>query len=96
MPLLLDDFTHARTCKPFCEKYLTLPSDLLISKHIRCGHTPEKWRSGLSASDLLISKHIRCGHTPEKWRSGLSAGTPFFSIGIVPNPLLSEKNSPRT
>ena len=25
MPLLLDDFTHARTCKPFCEKYLTLP-----------------------------------------------------------------------
>ena len=24
-------------------------SDLLISKHIRCGHTPEKWRSRLSA-----------------------------------------------
>ena len=25
MPLLLADFTHARPCKPFCEKYLTLP-----------------------------------------------------------------------
>ena len=29
MPLLLDDFTHARTCKPFCEKYLTLPFSFL-------------------------------------------------------------------
>ena len=28
---------------------LPYQSDLLISKHIRCGHTPEKWRSGLSA-----------------------------------------------
>ena len=26
MPPLLADFTHARPCKPFCEKYLTLPS----------------------------------------------------------------------
>ena len=25
MPPLLADFTHARPCKPFCEKYLTLP-----------------------------------------------------------------------
>ena len=24
-PLLLADFSHARPCKPFCEKYLTLP-----------------------------------------------------------------------
>ena len=22
---LLADFTHTRTCKPFCEKFLTLP-----------------------------------------------------------------------
>ena len=29
MPPLLADFTHARPCKPFCEKYLTLPSDLI-------------------------------------------------------------------
>ena len=26
MPPLLADFTHARVCKPFCEKYLTLPT----------------------------------------------------------------------
>ena len=26
MPLLPADFTHARVCKPFCEKSLTLPS----------------------------------------------------------------------
>ena len=32
MPPLLADFTHARPCKPFCEKYLTLPgkSSLMI------------------------------------------------------------------
>ena len=24
-PPLLADFSHARACKPFCEKYLTLP-----------------------------------------------------------------------
>ena len=29
MPPLLADFTHARPCKPFCEKYLTLPHDEL-------------------------------------------------------------------
>ena len=27
MPPLLADFSHARACKPFCEKYLTLPAD---------------------------------------------------------------------
>ena len=26
MPPLLADFTHARVCKPFCEKFLTLPA----------------------------------------------------------------------
>ena len=26
MPPLLADFSHARACKPFCEKYLTLPN----------------------------------------------------------------------
>ena len=26
MPPLLADFSHARACKPFCEKYLTLPT----------------------------------------------------------------------
>ena len=28
MPPLLADFTHARPCKPFCEKYLTLPKNV--------------------------------------------------------------------
>ena len=27
MPLLPADFTHARPCKPFCEKFLTLPHE---------------------------------------------------------------------
>ena len=27
MPPLPADFTHTRVCKPFCEKYLTLPVD---------------------------------------------------------------------
>lgn len=26
MPLLLVDFIYTRGCKPFCEKYLTLPT----------------------------------------------------------------------
>ena len=27
---MLGDFTHIRACKPFCEKYLTLPINFLI------------------------------------------------------------------
>ena len=30
MPPLLADFSHARACKPFCEKYLTLPQTLAM------------------------------------------------------------------
>ena len=30
MPPLLADFTHARPCKPFCEKYLTLPAQWIL------------------------------------------------------------------
>src|SRR5699024_9270121 len=29
-PPLLADFTHTRVCKPFCEKYLTLPQSLML------------------------------------------------------------------
>ena len=29
-PLLLADFTLARPCKPFCEKFLTLPLEVAI------------------------------------------------------------------
>ena len=31
MSPLLADFIHARACKPFCEKSLTLPSGMIIS-----------------------------------------------------------------
>ena len=34
MPPLLADFTHARPCKPFCEKYLTLPGDVFGIEHM--------------------------------------------------------------
>ena len=33
MPPLLADFTHARPCKPFCEKYLTLPLTAVIHEN---------------------------------------------------------------
>ena len=36
MPPLLADFTHARPCKPFCEKYLTLPIKGLQNKLAQC------------------------------------------------------------
>ena len=39
----------ASVCTLAEKRCLRYRSDLLISKHIRCGHTPEKWRSGLSA-----------------------------------------------
>ena len=32
MPPLLADFTHARPCKPKCEKYLTLPHHTFVSE----------------------------------------------------------------
>lgn len=34
MPPLLADFTHARPCKPFCEKYLTLPKNDMLANFI--------------------------------------------------------------
>ena len=34
MPPLLADFSHARACKPFCEKYLTLPPTTTIQMEI--------------------------------------------------------------
>ena len=35
MPPLPADFTHARPCKPFCEKYLTLPSRQDLQTNLR-------------------------------------------------------------
>ena len=43
MPPLLADFTHARPCKPFCEKYLTLPAARPYgSTHFRRGRCPHR------------------------------------------------------
>ena len=39
----------ASVCTLAEKQCLPYRSDLLNSKHIRCGHTPEKWRSGLFA-----------------------------------------------
>ena len=39
MPPLLADFTHARPCKPFCEKYLTLPKWTQKKQQIFFGFT---------------------------------------------------------
>ena len=48
MPPLLADFTHARPCKPFCEKYLTLPA-------LRVGSTTMQAATGVptSVSDII-------------------------------------------
>ena len=48
MPPLLADFTHARPCKPFCEKYLTLPYPDLDTSSIR-----QKVGPSQGLSDLL-------------------------------------------
>lgn len=45
----------ASVCTLAEKRCLPYRSDLLISKHIRCGHTPEKWRSGLSAGSPFFS-----------------------------------------
>ena len=42
MPPLLADFTHARPCKPFCEKYLTLPRGIHASYPGRHGRMGDK------------------------------------------------------
>ena len=37
IPPLPADFTHARVCKPFCEKYLTLPRERVHRLCTRAG-----------------------------------------------------------
>ena len=32
---MLGDFTHIRACKPFCEKYLTLPVQTLVEAQMK-------------------------------------------------------------
>ena len=59
MPPLLADFTHARPCKPFCEKYLTLPGNDVILME---GKMKDKWVIILyilgSAVGILLTRLI--------------------------------------
>lgn len=48
MPPLLADFSHAKACKPFCEKYLTLP------KAAGYLETKQRWRDNGGKSSLLF------------------------------------------
>lgn len=41
MPPLLADFTHARVCKPFCEKFLTLPTTARALQKIYSVHSKQ-------------------------------------------------------
>ena len=70
MPLLLDDFTHARTCKPFCEKYLTLPKNRGLLEKSENKNAPGLGKSGSIAfcgyEILECSKHSRCPYTAAK------------------------------
>ena len=62
MPPLLADFTHARPCKPFCEKYLTLPD---------CGK--QTFQRGLAvrlATEEEIADYIRIQKELEKENEG--------------------------
>ena len=40
---MLADFSHARACKPFCEKSLTLPDSLLKMLYLAMMDITKKW-----------------------------------------------------
>ena len=68
MPPLLADFTHARPCKPFCEKYLTLPSSLFMCSppcstniyHRSAGIATERFGK-IGAETHSFSPYLGCG-----------------------------------
>ena len=51
MPPLLADFTHARPCKPFCEKYLTLPLAAQTTQQLT--QSVDNWKSFLNSAAWL-------------------------------------------
>ena len=62
-PLLLADFTHARVCKPFCEKFLTLPPrGIPAVPRIENGKCDPRYSLGRKKTDLP---------TNPKWQIGL-------------------------
>ena len=85
MPPLLADFTHARPCKPFCEKYLTLPGRTHGDLYRVRNHDIRKYR-GLALArrgrryagtcDLLSVSVFgeRAGENNDCWHSILNNG----------------------
>ena len=63
MPPLLADFSHARACKPFCEKYLTLPmvrvslKDLWKSSNTNSLQAASKASSQSQSQSVTHNKH---------------------------------------
>ena len=60
MPPLLADFSHARACKPFCEKYLTLPGRLnrfLYMSDACRKATITRWRAEVKPLVSQASEH---------------------------------------
>ena len=57
MPPLLADFSHARACKPKCEKLLTLPThtEHQLPQKTPCRHAPK-----LSMLGECPDTHIAC------------------------------------
>ena len=61
-PPLPADFTHARVCKPFCEKYLTLPKmEKLfaleaIQKGRDFGEVLQMWRESWETAKKTVEK----------------------------------------
>ena len=47
MPPLLVDLIHARACKPFCEKSLTLPENHSLGEWFKKAYGDEKVKNSL-------------------------------------------------
>ena len=56
MPLLPADFTHAKPCKPFCEKSLTLPKNPLAGSRITAPSVGEILRDIPGADGAVLTQ----------------------------------------
>ena len=70
-PPLRANFIHARGCKPFCEKLLTLPNDLTISANL--GKTNIGISGSLKNGDT--SKSLSAKFNMSKMRAGVEGAT---------------------
>ena len=67
MPPLLADFSHARACKPFCEKYLTLPAQRFKQFSQRGELTAEVMRAIMSEEKKETERVTLKGDTLRKY-----------------------------